>query len=129
MRVRVEVHEYTMTSWIVQGVLREAERRKAKRVTEVQIVIGELTFLNPDQVRFWYDILTKDTVMDGSRLIIEIEPGRVKCPKCGYEGRIRCDENPLYHIMIPTLLCPKCNGIAEIQGGRDCIIKSIRLVV
>ena len=65
------MHEYSVTTQIVSKVLREAESRRAKRVLEVKLQIGELTFLNPEQVRFWYKILVKGTVMEGSKLIID----------------------------------------------------------
>ncbi|RLG93101.1 hydrogenase maturation nickel metallochaperone HypA, partial [Candidatus Bathyarchaeota archaeon] len=57
------MHEGTITSQIVENVLREAQKRNAKRVLEVRIEIGKLMFLNPEQVRFWYEMLTKDTVL------------------------------------------------------------------
>ena len=78
------VHEGSITTQIVESVLQEAKKRNAKKVVEVQLVIGKLTFLNPEQVRFWYEVLTKDTIMESSKLKIEESEGIVKCPRCGY---------------------------------------------
>jgi Zn finger protein HypA/HybF involved in hydrogenase expression len=47
-----------MTSQIVESVLGEAKKYEAKKVTEVHLVIGKLTFLGVEQVRFAYGILT-----------------------------------------------------------------------
>ncbi len=118
-----------MTSQIVQSVLEEARKHGAKKVKEVSLIIGELTFLGLEQVRFAYEILTKDTIMEDSNLLIKEGEGVVKCNSCGYEGDFKYEDNPQYHLPMPTLHCPKCDGIVEIVGGKECIIESIRLVV
>lgn len=118
-----------MTTQIVENVLQEAEKHNAKKVTEVHLAIGKLTFLGIEQVRFSYDLLVKDTVMEGSKLHIEEKNGVVKCSSCGYEGDFKYEDDPMYHLPTPTLLCPKCGGIVEIVGGRECTIKSIKLVI
>lgn len=118
-----------MTSQIVQSVLEEARKHGAKKVKEVSLIIGELTFLGLEQVRFAYEILTKGTIMEDSDLLIKEGEGVVKCNSCGYEGDFKYEDNPQYHLPMPTLRCPKCDGIVEIVGGKECIIESIRLVV
>ena len=118
-----------MTTQIVENVLQEAEKRNAKKVNEVHLVIGKLTFLGIEQVRFSYDLLVKDTIMEGSKLRIEEKNGVVKCSSCGYEGDFKYKDDPMYHLPTPTLRCPKCGGVVEIIGGRECTIKSIKLIV
>lgn len=123
-----KVHEFSMATQIVETVLQEAEKHNAKKVTEVHLVIGKLTFLGLEQVRFSYDILVKDTIMKGSKLYIEEKNGVVKCSSCGYEGDFMYEDDPMYHLPTPTLHCPKCGGVVDIIGGRECTIKSIKLV-
>jgi len=122
------MHEFSMTTQIVENVLREAEKHNAKKVTEVHLAIGKLTFLGIEQVRFAYNILVEGTIMEGSKLHIEEKDGVVKCSNCGYEGDFMYEDNPLYHVPTPTLRCPKCGGVVDIVGGRECTIKSIKLV-
>ncbi len=123
------MHEGSITTQIVESVLREANQRGAKKVVEVDLVIGSLTFLNPGQVTFWYEILTKDTVMEGSKLVIEESEGTVRCAKCGYEGSFKYADDSVFHVPMPTLQCPKCDGIVEIVSGKDCVIKSVKMLV
>lgn len=123
------MHEGSVTTQIVESILGEAKKHEAKKVAEVHLVIGKLTFLNPEQVRFWYEVLTKDTIMEGSKLCIEEKDGLVRCSKCGYEGGFKYEDDPIYHVPIPTLRCPECGGVVEIIGGRDCLIKSVKLVM
>ena len=123
------MHEFSMTTQIVENVLREAEKHNAKKVTEVHLIIGKLTFLGVEQVRFSYNILVDGTIMKGSKLYIEEKNGVVKCSICGYEGDFMYQDNPEYHIPTPTLRCPKCEGVVRIVGGRECTIKSIKLAM
>jgi len=118
-----------MTTQIVENVLREARARNAKEVSEVHLVIGKLTFLGTEQVRFSYRVLTEGTMMEDSKLFIAAKDGVVKCGSCGYEGSFNYEDDPMYHVPIPTLQCPKCSGTVDIIGGRECLIKRIKLVV
>ena len=122
------MHELSMTTQIVENVLEEAKRQNAKRVMEVQLVIGKMTFLGVDQVRFCYGILTENTIMKDSKLSIEEKDGVIECQSCGYRGTIPLEDDPAYHVPIPTLRCPKCGKEAKIVEGKECTIKSIRMV-
>ena len=117
-----------MTTQIVETVLEEAKRHGAKKVTEVHVVIGKMTFLGTEQVRFSYKILTEDTIMKGSKLIIEEKDGVIECGSCGYKGKIPLKDDHAYHIPVPTLQCPECGKAAKIVEGKECTIKSIRMV-
>ena len=123
------MHEFSMTSQIVKTVLEEVEKRGAKEVIEVHLVIGKLTLLGIEQVRFSYKILVENTVMKCSRLFIKRKKGVVKCDKCDYQGPIKFKDDPIYHISFPTLTCPKCGSTVRIIEGRECLIKSIKLEI
>ena len=123
------MHEFSVTSQIVQSVLTEAEKRGAKKVTEVHLVIGKLTFLGLEQVHFAYEALIKGTIMEASRLIVEEQEGAVKCNHCGHEGDFKYENDPLYHVPVPTLKCPQCGNVVSIVAGKECTIKSIKMMV
>jgi hydrogenase nickel incorporation protein HypA/HybF len=122
------VHELSMTTQIVDSVLEEAKKQNTKKVTEVHLVIGKLTFLGIEQVRFSYNILVEDTIMKGSKLIIEEKDGVIECISCGYKGAIPFEDDPAYHVPIPTLRCPKCGKTAKILEGNECTIRSIKML-
>jgi hydrogenase nickel incorporation protein HypA/HybF len=117
-----------MTTQIIENVLEEAKRHDAKKVTEVYVAIGKMTYLGVDQVRFAYKILAEDTIMKGSKLFIEEKDGVIECSSCGYRGAIPFEDDPAYHVPIPTLQCPKCKKTAKIVEGKECTIKSIKMV-
>ncbi len=123
------MHEFFVTSQIVMAVLEEAEKRGAKKVLEVYLVIGSLSLLEIEQVRFSYKVLVKDTVMKGSRLFIKRKKGKIKCDKCGYEGEIKFKNDPIYHVSFPTIACAECGSSVRIIEGRECLIESVKLVI
>jgi len=122
------LHEFSVTSQIVNNILKEAEKHKAKKVVQVNLSIGKLTFLGIEQVHFAYNLLVKDTIAEKSKLIIKEKDGVVKCSKCGYEGDFKYEDNPMYHIPMLTLKCPKCGNIVKIVEGKECTIESIKLI-
>ncbi len=123
------MHELSVTSKIVENLLEGVERRNARRVHEVHLVIGKFTFLGIEQVNFSYSLLTKGTPLEDSKLLIEETDARVKCNSCGYEGAIKYEEDASYHIALPTLSCPQCKSVVEVVGGQECLIKKVKMEV
>ena len=105
----------------------EAEKQHASKVIEVEVEIGDLTFLGIEQVRFAYKILTDKTIAKDSKLTIKQISGRGRCGSCGYDGPLSHLDDPQFHISIPTFNCPRCEGPLSISGGQECIIKRIRI--
>ena len=123
------MHEFFLTSQIVKVVREEAEKRDAKKVLEVHLIIGKLTLLGIEQVRFIYKLLTKGSTMEGSKLFVEYKKGKVSCNKCGYTGAIQVKDDLEYHVFLPSLICPKCGSVVKIIEGQECLIKSVKMVI
>lgn len=121
------MHEFSRTSQIVEAVLTEAEKEHAVKVIEVEVEIGDLTFLGLEQVRFAYKILTDKTIAKNSKLTIKQIQGRGKCDSCGYDGPLSYLDDPQFHLSVPTFNCPRCGKPLSISAGRECIIKRIRI--
>jgi hydrogenase nickel incorporation protein HypA/HybF len=122
------MHEFAMATQIVENVLEEAKRYDATKVVEVQLVIGKMTYLGVDQIRFSYNILVNDTILKDSKLIIEQQDGVIECINCGFKGMVPIEADPVYHLQIPTLKCPNCGDTTKIVEGKECKIKSIKIL-
>jgi len=122
------MHEYSVARCLVEVALREALRHGAVKVLEVRISLGKLSLVNPDQLVFWLRTLSEGTVLEGCDIVVEEEEGEIYCPSCGYRGPISLMNDPLYHVSFPTLSCPECGRKAEVVRGRDCVLKSLRIV-
>jgi len=122
------MHEFGITSRIVQAVLRAAHTNRANRVLSVNLLIGQLTFLNPGQVKVAYGILTKGTLLEGSELLISQNPGLVECQDCHFLKKIEMPASPGitgFSESLPLLLCPHCGGKGTLIRGKECQIEGM----
>lgn len=122
------MHEVSVVSDLVSAILRELEKYNVEKVEEVVLTIGDLTNLGEEQMEFAYEIVTKDTKLEGSKLVVEHEKIRVLCNECGYEGEVKMLESDYGEHTIPILSCPKCNGKVKVTAGQSCTVKNLRIV-
>ena len=66
------MHESTIAGSLVDAVLREAKKQTATRVLKVEVELGELSFLDPDQSSFWVKLNFQDTIAEGAELDIKL---------------------------------------------------------
>ncbi len=123
------MHEYSIALQLVNNLLQEAEKHNANKVLEVHIVIGKLTFLGKEQIKFCYETLARGSILENSQLYIEERDGCIKCIACGYEGSLSYQDDPEYHLSLPAFSCPVCGSAVEIISGRECLIKKIKFLV
>jgi hydrogenase nickel insertion protein HypA len=124
------MHEYSMTKQMVDTVVASAELNHAKKVCDIYLSIGAFSFLNPEQIRFWFNLLKKESpLLVDSKLHIKPKKGLVHCGHCGYKGAIKYEDDPIYHIIFPTLECPKCKSMVTIVEGKEFKIENISAVV
>ena len=122
------MHEFSIAQQIAQVVFRTARENEAQLIERVVVVIGELTLLSEEQVRFWVEeIFSQKPISRGARLEIVVRPALVRCSQCGFEGAPPCP-GPEVHFLLPSLTCPRCGqlGVA-IKEGRECLIQKITL--
>lgn len=119
------MHEFSIMSQIVKAVIEEATMNKMKTITKVRLQVGELTFLGEEQLKFCYDVLSKDNILSDSELIIEKVEPEVKCHTCGFSGALEYMEKDEFHFRMPKFSCPKCDGKVDITKGKECVILDI----
>jgi hydrogenase nickel incorporation protein HypA/HybF len=120
------VHEVSIVSDLVSAVLKELEKHNVVSVAEVTFTIGKLTNLGRDQMEFAYGIITRGTVLEGSKLTIEDEDIILRCDACGYDGPAdMLDFGDGQEHRMPVLSCPKCHGPVTVTSGQSCCVKSM----
>jgi hydrogenase nickel incorporation protein HypA/HybF len=99
------MHEMAITQNIVAIC---DEHAAGRRVTSVTLEIGDLAGVVPDAVEFCFDACTRDTRMEGAKLVIHRIPAMAHCPSCGSEVAVRACFDP----------CPSCGvfGLDMITG-------------
>lgn len=121
------MHELSIASAIADHVLEFAESfNPPKKILGVRILIGELTCIEPEQLKFCYDAITKETSLEGSVLEVERAQAEVSCRHCSYRGRPKFWDEALSDIAVATLQCPSCGKAADPISGQDCTIRTIR---
>lgn len=123
------MHEFTIASSIVETLIDLASKQGSSKVLEVHLRIGKMRALSTEQVSFSYNILAKGTALEGSHLVVEEAAGQVKCPSCSYQKEIDPEGDACFHFGIPTLICPQCGGALNIEGGDECMITSVRMLL
>ncbi len=122
------MHDLSVSQAIARTVLQQANEKRARKILSLNLELGELTFLNPEQIHFWLKELFRDTPAQGAKIYIKKTLSRIKCKKCEYEGSVSLRDDPFYHVYSPGLRCPCCNSTSlEIKAGRECLIKRIRV--
>ena len=121
------MHEFSVMSQIVEAIVQEASKRDATKVEGVTIELGEFTMLGEEQMRFAFEVLSKNTIMEGAALELRKREGEIECA-CGFRGSVALPEDAP-HRAAPILECPTCGGGAAVVSGRECVIRDIRMVV
>ena len=122
------MHEYSIATSIVETVLELAKQQNAKKIIEVRMKIGKLRVISVDQLKFSYEILSKNTLLQGSQLNIQEVAGSVKCPNCGYANEIETSDDS-FHFGMPSMVCPSCGDNLSIEDGYECLITKVRMLI
>jgi len=113
------MHELAVTQGILQTALDAAERCGARRITTIQLVVGELSSIVDDSVQFYFAPLSRGTLAENATLQFRRAPLTVHCLDC---QEIFSARAPL------PFECPHCGGVSlRVEGGRDFYIESIEV--
>ena len=104
------MHELPITQGILDLVLDHAARAGAARVTAVHLVIGGLSGVVDDAVRFCWGLLSEGTPAQGARFILVEKPGRAWCTACSRD----------VDVADRLAVCPQCgSGQLLLKGGEE----------
>jgi hydrogenase nickel incorporation protein HypA/HybF len=110
------MHELSVTQSLLDISLQHAEKANAKQITDLYIVMGELSSMVDDSVQFYWDIIAKGTIAEHAQLHFRRVPAELQCNTCGAK----------YHPTEKELICPKCGGVgAKIIAGEEFALESI----
>jgi len=112
------MHELTVTQNLLEIALRHAGQADARRITDLHIVVGELSSMIDDSVQFYWDMISKDTIAEAARLHFRRIPAEMQCLACGEK----------YHPGRDELTCPRCQGMsAKIVAGEEFYLDAIEV--
>jgi len=120
------MHEYSVVSELISALLPELEEHPG-RVSAVILVKGELRILSDSALRNAFELLSHETRLEGSELVIEPVEVRVRCRSCGYEGPADHVSEEAFHFAIPILSCPDCGAEVDVQAGRELYVNRVTM--
>jgi hydrogenase nickel incorporation protein HypA/HybF len=112
------MHELAITQSLFDIVLKQAEKEKAKKVESITLVIGEMTGVVIDSVQFYIDLMSKNTIAEGAKVIFKSVPVKVKCRGCGKISELKPFDYE----------CPFCKATSlEVISGKELLVESIEV--
>lgn len=113
------MHEVSIVQALIEQVDQEVQHAGHHgRVVGLDLVIGRLSGVNPDSIRFAFELLAPDTLVQGASLRIDEPRAVCRCTACKAQTSI--DEL--------VMACPGCgSGQVTIEGGRELVLQSIEL--
>lgn len=115
------MHETGVCRDIVETVEMSALAGHAKKVVEVRLKLGEVHDVVPEILSGAFGWMSRGTVAEGARLVIERVPFTVQCEDCGHIFRLdTADER--------TWRCPECaSRNYRLHTGREFLIDTIEV--
>jgi len=107
------MHELAVTTSILDLALQHAKKAP---ITDVHLVIGQLSSVMDDSVQFYWDIISQDTAAEGSQLHFRRIPAEFQCQKCHARYPLRGED----------FTCPVCQSTeVSIVAGEEFYLEAI----
>lgn len=112
------MHEMALAESVIRIVEETARKNAATAVRTVRLEIGRLSHVEPDALRFAFDVVKRNGPAHGARLEIHATEGSAWCMKC-------CDTVPLARF---GDACPRCGSYQlQVAAGDEMRVKEIEI--
>ncbi len=113
------MHELAITESILSIVEQAAQENDGAKVTDIFLVIGQLSSIVDDSVQFYWDQISYGSLCEGAKLHFDRRPAILHCNSCGHQYR-------LGEILQP---CPNCQGVdVFIEGGEELLVDHVEIL-
>lgn len=113
------MHEMALAEGVLNVIEDSARTQGFTRVKTVRLEIGRLAAVEPEALRFSFDVVKRGTIAEGAVIEIVDVPGRAWCMKCG--DTVAIDER--------GAACPACGSYQlQVSGGEDMRVSELEVV-
>ena len=110
------MHELAVTENLLEIAIRHGKTAGARRISNLYLVIGQMSSIVDNSVQFYWDIISKGTVAEGAKLHFHRTSVELICKECA-------------HQFIPNgedLSCPHCGSIQiHVISGEEFFLEAI----
>lgn len=111
-----DLHELGVVIEVAKTVERVVLEQNLNKVDTIILQIGELSSMIPRYIRECYPAAVDGTILQNTKLEIEILPGNGICKDC----------NKVFNLLENNRKCPKCKSQNwELLCGKEFMIKEI----
>ena len=112
------MHEMSIAQSIIDIVEKELASHGVEQLKAVNIAVGKLAAVVPEQLAFCFSMITLETSLAGATLNIREVPPGYTCVTCGEE----------FTFGEMSILCPRCGDTnIDLTSGRELTIESIEV--
>ena len=112
------MHELSVTQAILDLALQHAQQAEASQITDIYIVMGELSSNVDDSVQFYWELIAKGTLAEGATLHFQRVTAEFQCQACALK----------YHPLENELVCPQCASTdIKILAGEEFYLDAIEI--
>lgn len=112
------MHELSLCQSVVRSIEAAAGPHGFSRVRRVRLAIGAFAGVEPDAMRFGFDVATQGTLAEGATLEILEMPGTAWCFDC----------NDTVTLAQRFDACPRCAGFRlRLTGGEELRIQDLEV--
>ena len=110
------MHELAITESVLKTALEHAGAAGASRITDIHIVVGQLSMFVDDSIQFYWDIISQGTLAEGAQLHFRRVPAELRCLECEAHYTLPGDD----------LACPECGGTqVRVVAGDELNLEAI----
>ncbi|OQY47888.1 MAG: hydrogenase maturation nickel metallochaperone HypA [Anaerolineaceae bacterium 4572_78] len=111
------MHELSITENLLEITLRHAQVADVKKVTQLNLVMGQMASIVDDSVQFYWDIIAKGTIAQDAILKFERIPATFHCLDCDTKFTLTNQAD---------FSCPHCQSTCvQVIGGDEFRLDSI----
>lgn len=108
-----EMHEMAIAQGILDIVLKTAAENEATKVMGIKLLIGEMTQVEPESLKFGFAALSMGSIAQGATVEITSIPLVGECNSCGQQ----------FPIKKYCFLCSSCNSTnVTVISGRELAV-------
>ncbi len=112
------MHEMSLAQNILDIALKTASAHQVNRVVRITIRAGQLRGIVPEQLKFCFGFVAKDSLAEGADLVVNTLPIQAACKKC----------QDTFFVKEYSFICPACESDqVDVVQGMELLVENIEV--